>query len=454
MSLPDTEDFRNLLNSINLSEHTGQLKIIEGPPQGAHDRSAKFGEDIYLNVDQDSKIGLSALIQKLMKSWSGTEHPVTDQLAHLVISIYSTLKFGYQDSYALFNKVLNSLVSVDVSHFIIYPVFADIENPTQEFAGFRFGKFDNFSLQYRCKRARSDYFDLYKKGLSGRQAIESPVFKRVIINFIDLYMLAPKKSKIPAQLFQYVLLQYYETLSEHYLEHMWQFLDDSQMVGAVVGHEIFNVPNLKRAFGTNIVSIFLNQTSNSWDGYVVPYQYIPTYKMALGKSLVLNSLKNYQLGIDFPLSPTLSQVSRYAVSAKRHAFQGLFPDALLNFTIALEMLFSDKGQTSQTISRRLAVLISDQNHESYKRNKRKVLELYDFRSKYVHAGIQPKRQSVEEMEDIFKTLMPILIRLERRQVFTPDHFLHWNQMLDWTAFGYEANQIPNDIVLREIGLLE
>mgnify|MGYP003898699415 CR=1 FL=1 len=50
---------------------------------------------------------------------------------------------------SLKNNVLNSLVSVDVSHFIIYPVFADIENPTQEFAGFRFGKIDNFSLQYR-----------------------------------------------------------------------------------------------------------------------------------------------------------------------------------------------------------------------------------------------------------------------------------------------------------------
>ena len=366
--------------------------------------------------------------------------------------MFAVLKEGYPDSLILFNRLLKSTVSVDVSHFAVFLSKTQNGAPAR-FGGFLFGQVQNLSLQHRSKRAKSDYYDLYGENLRHRAGMESPIYKRVVMGFIDLYSQAPISKAISKQLFIRVLLTYYNELSEHYTERMWQDLDDRQLIGAAAGIEAFNVPSLKASIGLVTVAVYLNQTSQREDGYVVPNERGLYSNHWIGRPPILQTIEDYQSGIKFPISPILTQVARYGVRARRAASQNEFAEALLNFTIALEMLFSERNQTGQAISRRLAVLISEPNPKSYATSKKEIMSLYDNRSQYVHAGVQPDKENVELMVCIFEKAYTVLVRLERRQILhIPESFTRWIHLLDWIASGYEVEQIPTHATQVEIGV--
>lgn len=453
LSLPDTPAFRNLLSSLTVTTGEGDLQVSSKTQGITANREVIIYPALFLNSSQTDDCKLSVLTRKLRDSWKDTQHPSTTRLAELALAVFAVLKAGYLDSFTLFNRLLESTVPVDVSHFMVFPAKAEDGNLGQ-FAGFRFGDVQNLSLQHRSKRANSDYYNLVRERIRHRHCLESPIYKRAVMGFLDLSWQAPSMRAIPSELLRQVLLNYYEELSTYYTEWMWQDLDDRQSIGAAAGFEAFDVPSLKKDIpGSVSVTIYLNQTPHRWDGYVVPLEHGIYSNTWSGRPPILQSLEAYQAGLEFPTSPTLAQVSRYGVRARRASRQSELAEALLNYTIALEMLFSEKNQTSQAISRRLAVLISDPNPVSYISSKKKILSLYDTRSQYVHAGVQPVQDIVEAMSSIFESVLAVLIRLERQKILhTKESFAHWIRLLDWIASGYEADQIPTHAVQVEIGL--
>jgi hypothetical protein len=447
LSIPDTPEFRQILDSLNLTEEVGDIRICA---QTMGQRSNEIFVNypaLYLVSDQSSPIKISALIRKLMASWENTDHPVTEKLAELALGTFTVLKSAYPDALALFNQLLNSVVPVDFSHYVILPAPAKQGVPSQ-FMGFKLGSLEDLSLSYRSTKAHSDYYKLHARSKSKRYALESPVYQRAVIAFLDLSWFSSSPERIHEERFSQILLSYYEELSREYAEQVWRDLDDKQAVGAAAGFEAFGVPSIKHAPGISEVSVYLNQTKNSWDGYVVPLEKGLQFNSWSGSPPVLKQLESYQKGLNFPYSPTLSQVARFGVKARRASSKGYWAEALLNFTIALEMLFSEKSQTSQNISRRLAVIVCENDPTSYSASKKKVLTLYDSRSKYVHEGDQPDKAIVDEMTSLFERTLALLIRLEKCDMLKDsDKFNIWIKNLDWIASGYEAGHTPPDDTL-------
>ena len=451
-SLPDTPDFRNLLSSLTVTEVESDINVSSENEFLNVNRETAAPLTLFLNSTQTDSCKISALTRKLVDSWQGTRHPSNTRIAELSLAVFAVLKAGYPDSLTLFNRLLKSTVPVDISHFAVFLSKNENGVPAQ-FGGFLFGQVQNLALQYRSKRANSDYYNHSGERLRHRSGMESPIYKRVVMGFLDLYYQAPLLTAISDQLFVEVLLTYYDELSEHYTEQMWQDLDDRQLIGAAAGIEPFNVPSLKASIGLVTVAVYLNQTSHRWDGYVVPNERGLYSNHWIGSPPILQEIENYQSGIKFPISPTLTQVARYGVRARRAASQNEFAEALLNFTIALEMLFSERNQIGQTISRRLAVLISEPNPKSYAKSKKEIMSLYDNRSQYVHAGVQLAKENVELMACIFEKAYTVLVRLERRQILhIPESFTRWIHLLDWIASGYEVDQIPTHAIQLEIGI--
>ncbi len=454
-SIPDTPDFRLLIDSLSVSTGGPGLKIREETPGVLADGSLVTFPPLYLMSCEDGKIKLAALNRKLCDSWQGSEHPCSSNLADLALAIFAILKISYPDPLALFNQLLESTGPVDVSHFAVFPNMAQDGQPA-EFAGFRFGKVQSLSLQYRSTRAKSDYFELHGNRLNRRHGMESPVYKRAVVRFLDLGWQSPTPANIPEKLFHEVLLRYYTELSAIYTERMWQDLDDKQAIGTAAGIEAFGVPSLKRSIGLASISVYLNQTKQRWDGYVVPEERsVFNMNSWIGSPPILQKLENFQSGLTFPPSPTLFQVSRFGVCARRAATRSDWAEALLNFTIALEMLFSEKNQTSQAVSRRFAVVASEPTPGAFTTHRKEILSLYDSRSQYVHAGIAPTQANVESMTFLFEKALTVLIRLEKKQILhDKDQFNRWIKHLDWIASGYEAGQVPADDVLEDTGLKE
>ncbi|MCX6880821.1 MAG: HEPN domain-containing protein [Verrucomicrobia bacterium] len=451
--LPDTPDFRQILDSLTVSTDPGVCLIRAEIPGRLANGGLVVFPPLFLHSSQEGKIKLAALSRRLIESWQGTEHPTSAKIAEPALAVFSLLRTGYPDSLSLFNRLLESTVPVDVSHFAVFPGTAQEGKPA-EFAGFRMGAVQSLSLQHRSTRARSDYFDLHGKLLQHRCCIESPIYKRAVMGFLDLFWQAPSRQTIPNELFFQVLLSYYEALTFSYAERMWQDLDDKQSIGGAAGLEAFDVPSLKRMPGTIFVSVYLNQTRHRWDGYVVPLALSMFHMNSwVGNPPILKTLNAYQADLTFPRSPTLSQVARFGVRARRAANRSDWAEALLNFTIALEMLFSERNQTGQAVSRRFAVVASEPVPEAFAAHRKEILSLYDARSQYVHAGVTPSQTAVESMTGLFEKALAVLVRLERKHVLHEDEsFARWIRLLDWIASGYEAGQVPATAVLEEAGL--
>jgi hypothetical protein len=451
-AIPDTPEFRQLLDSLTVSTDTVGLRLCDEMPGRLGSGKLVIFPPLYLNSSQNGKIQLAALTRKVCESWQDTEHPSAPKLAELALAVFAVLKTGYLDPHALFNRLLESTVAVDVSHFAVFLGKGEEGKPA-EFGGFRFGAVQNLSLQHRSTRAHSDYFDLHGKRLHNRWGIESPIYKRSVVGFLDPFWQAPNRAAIAEPAFLQTLLNYYESLTAFYTERMWQDLDDKQAVGAAAGHEVIDVPDLKRATGLSLIAVYLNQTTHKWDGYVVPSEHGFRMNTWVGDPPILQTLKAFQEGIPSPLSPTLSQVCRFGVRGRRAANRNDWAEALLNFTIALEMLFSEKNQTSQSVSRRFAVVAADTTPEAFSALRREILSLYDARSQYVHAGVTPTQSAVESMTSLFEKAITVLIRLEKVQVLhDKDAFANWIRLLDWIAAGYEAGQVPAAAVLEKVGL--
>jgi hypothetical protein len=454
-AIPDNYDFRQLIDSLTVSIDPGGIKIRDEITGQLSNGGLTVFPALYLHFYETGKIGISVLIRKFCESWQGTEHPSSTRLAELAIAVFTVLKSGYPDSLAFFNQLLKSTVDVDVSHFALFPVKSEEGKPA-EFSGFRFGAVRDLALEYRSTRANSNYYQLHGGSLGQNLGLESPIYKRAVVSFLDPAWQSPSPSVAMDSRFREVLLCYYYQLSLIYFERMWQDLDDKQSIGVAGGIEAFNVPSLKTALGLASVTIYLNQTKHRWDGYVVPYQkseYI--INSWTGYPDILQNLESFQAGLKFPLSPTLSQVARYGVRARRAASNSDWSEALLSFTIALEMLFSEKNQTSQAVSRRFAVAISGSTPLLFADYRKEILSLYDARSKYVHAGITPNQKSVESMTCLFEKALSVLIRLEKMCVLSDEQsFNDWIKILDWIATGYEASQVPTARILEEAGLIE
>ena len=452
-ALPDTPEFRHILDSLTVTTDAGGLQIRGEETGRLANGSHVIFPPIYLKSCQDGNIQLTALTRKLGDSWHGTEHPFSSKLAEHALAVFALVKAGYPDSFVLFNRLLESTVAVDVSHFSTFLASSE-EGMPAELDGFRFGAVQNLSLQHRCTKARSDYYDLHGKPLHNRWCIESPIYKRSVVGFLDLYWQSPSIQSIPKGIFFQTLLSYYEELSSFYTDRMWQDLDDKQLIGAAAGFEVFDPPDLKQSNGLATVAVYLNQSSHRWDGYVVPLVHAWRMNNWIGNPPILQTLKAFQANLTLPPSPTLSQVCRYGIRARRAAGRSDWAEALLNFTIALEMVFSEKSQTSQAVSRRFAVVASEPTPEAFALQRRQILSLYDARSQYVHAGVIPSQAAVESMTHLFEKALAVLIRLEKKQVLhDKETFNRWIRLLDWIASGYEAGQRSDEAVLEDAGLV-
>jgi hypothetical protein len=451
-SIPDTTDFRRILESLALANEQPGIEISDEQHGRLANGDMVVFPRIYLNYDQEGKIKVDALIRKLSDSWQGKEHPSTDRIAELVLAVFAVLKSGYPDCHELFNKLLESTVPVDVSHFAVFLGHGEDGKPA-DFEGFRFGAVKNLSLQHRSTRAHSNYFDLHGARILDRWCIESPIYRRSVICFLDFYREAPLRQNIAEEFFFRVLLNYYEEITSIYIEKMWQDLEDRQIVASAAGIEVFNVPKLKHAIGLSMIAVYLNQTSKRWDGYVVPTEHGLRMNTWVGNPPILQELKAFQAALSPSRSATLAQVARYGTKARRAAKDRDWSEALLNFTIAVELLFSEKSQTSQSVSRRLAAATSEATPESYSTRRKEIISLYDARSKYVHAGVAPTRAEVESMTELFERVLAVLIRQEKKQVLhDKEPFAAWIKTLDWIAAGYEAGQVPTTAVLEDAGL--
>lgn len=448
--LPHTPDFKDLLRSLHITKGRGQLPL--SAPVEALTTGGK-PDDLFLNYEEKPNGKIGALVRKIREAFEREEHPNTENLAYLLLGNYSLHRDRYECAITLFNDLVNSFLQVDVSHYFLTPFIAASELPA-DFFGYRFGRVADLSLEFRSRKANSDYYALHGHRFGRCYGIESPVFRRRLPDLLGLLHRRAHANDIPSRgaLEYEILLRYYEEVSKVLFERMWDDLEEKQLLSSALDSGLIDTEKWRTIPASQGVTIYLNQYEAKWDGYTCPLGHMVSANVIAGDSTYLNGVKDLERRHGSFQPPIVRQFCHFGVQGHRKLRAADVSGGFLQFMIALELLLGEKGNTTKSISNRAAVLISPASLESFENTRSRIETIYNARSRYVHDGIHPTAEVAEETKAIYTILLSRVLLHPFEGV---DHELahkEWKKNLDFVASGYEANRIPGEDLCALLGI--
>jgi hypothetical protein len=446
MAFPRIEQFEAVLASLSLTkpkdtEGWRSFEVSPEIPATKHTGESEVHPSVTLWAKDHAKLKFEGCVRKLKEELLRQGHAWGDEVALRVLALFAHLSRPQHGGVNLINHVLQKVVSVDASHYLVFlPID---ESYVAEWKGFRWGLLDADRFGYRCQKAGSNYFQLYGNQLQGSVAFESPVYKRKAIDWknliVDLGNAAPGKST------PRLMLRYFEALSHAHYNQMFDDLDEKQHLLGVFDLGIVEVKSMSRVPYAQRITIYLNfSAENNW-GYVVPegtiinINWLPPKPERLQEAAQFESQYALDSATDCEIHNVLKSVCRYAHIGRQWRMQGDFSNGLFNFVIALEILFSDKEAVTASVSSRAAVIVHRPLGLSYSDMQRELSDLYGVRSGYVHRGKPVTEDACSRVEAITREVISCLLRLQLKPESRDEGFLkQWIKRIDWIKAAVEA----------------
>lgn len=405
--------------------------------------------------------GIDALRKKLRAWLVQLAHPEGDDI---VLSLLGLLAYDAERGVSLIDQILKlegTFVEAETSHFVVLPGPAATASNAQtqlRHDGFSLGPLNDSLLKSRCNRAGSDFFTRYGAQLLGSYAVESPVYRRRLMDWASFLNDQPRMT-IESRAYQLVL-DYYEAMARYHLDMMWHDFSEKQLLYVGLGHSILNVRQFSREIGTQRITVYLGLTGKKKNaGYVVPTSsqrtfYIPPPTKQAAKLEALQHQYALKSLAGSALYPLLQSVCRSVEQADTFRSEERPDEAFLYSVIALEQVFSERENTTKAVSGRTAMLVHRQLKMDYPAAQRRIEELYDLRSRFVHDGKPVPIGKNLEIAPVVLAVIRSLIHLCRQQESASAEFKKsWLKRLDYLVAGVGAGKPPSEADLMENGIL-
>ena len=281
--------------------------------------------------------------------------------------------------------------------------------------------------------------------LTNKYAIESPIFKKKVIPFLDFFHKSPptnEKAKIQDQYLE-VCLPYYEVLSEFYRSECADHMDKVQWLVGAAGKKVCDSIFFRKCPGAFFVSVFLNQTDEKWDGYVVPLESSIAFNTWAGEAEVIQNAIAYESSFPEKRPSCVEQFCKFGFDAQKALDRGDSTNAFILTFIAIESNFSEKTNTTKSISSRTAALIAKRDSADFNTRRVEIEKLYSTRSKYVHEGKEPTMSNAIRILEIYQEILPKVLMRKSTPKDQTKADREWLSLLDWVASGYEAGRVPD-----------
>jgi hypothetical protein len=406
----------------------------------------------YKDIDNFS---ISSFRKLLKKAFDLNKMRYSEELGDSFLHLYSYFKI-VPDPVSMLEEIFSHIQNVSLCQYFLIPAKIAVDFKGFKFGEFTFGELDERKLAYRCERATSDYFKRYQNQLKNKISIEREFQTVPIIvwqSLVGTHQLASSFSE--------ALLIYFEKLSDLMFQDFWISFSEQQSLQVSLGIPYINVEKLMRQLSAEKVTIFSNIDAFSRSiGYVVPMaqalDYI-SFPYLLGdeiKKKELELLSKYKF-IEFTSSEihkTMQSFSKFIAKAYIHLHEGRINEAFLHFVIALDLLFGDKGENTQTVSKRAAVLTYLTFDVSFEEQKKILLKIYDLRSRYVHSGINVEPSFLKSLMGICRIILEALFDLQAQQPERFEIFTKWLKKLDYVIISYDAEVLISKEELKGIGI--
>jgi hypothetical protein len=376
------------------------------------------------------------------------QHVDSEEVVNLLLTAFIALYGQAPDKVEALNAVLESIEPVEVSHFGAYP--SHPVNWYGNWKGWRWGLLNSDLLKSRCRRAGSNYWELWGSRLESVCTVQSPDFERRVVNW-TFHVVAVGRGN-PGTHEGDMILNYFECLTRTYEEMAWRDLDERQSILTPFDLDVLRLSYLKDIPFVHKVTVYMGFTKPVSHGYVCPIQTAPhvNWMPPDGDPLLKAREFEAQYALEklpqSELAAVIRSVCKYAQMAQTCLRQREFSDALLNSIIALEILFSERDSATDAISSRTAAVIHRGFEKPFADVRNEISKLYDERSNFVHKG---KPASADGAERSLPILQQVLLALFRLNKIKSNHesWTHngWIKQLDWVRASIEAGiPVPED----------
>jgi hypothetical protein len=459
MPFPAIEQFEAVVSSLSLvqpdrSDSSQSFVVSPETRSITHTGESQVEPSVILWARDHPKLRADACVRKVREELAQLQHASNDSIAISVLALYAHLAKSRGGGVTLLNRILHLIVSADVSHYLVFwPV--DWTWITK-WKDCHWGLLEADRLKYRCEKAGSDYFQLYGGELKGRGAFESPVYERQVIDWKQLFS---ELGVLSGRLTRNLLLNYFNHVSRFHFEQMVDDIDSKQQLLTPFGLDVVDVKSLIRTPATQRVSVYFRIEGQTRWGYVVPEGYgfnINWLRPDAGRLQSVSAFESrYALESmpDSELNSVLKAVARCAHLGRRWFEQGLLSDALVNYVISLEILFSDKEAVTSSVCSRTAVVAHRGIGKPYAELRKEVDDLYKVRSKYVHKGKAASTDDCVRLETLVREVILCLLRLQMNPEARVDGFLaKWIKRIDWIKSALDADVPVESQTFSENGI--
>lgn len=449
---------KEFLLSIQLlkSADSGFKKVVvsSGKPYRTNDGSFGTTAPQFFWYDETETFTLESARGIVKKALTAEGHKYSDDLANAILLVFAFIP-KKKDIISSFREIFENIQCVSLCQYYLIEGAAESDFKGFSFGDFKFGVLDERTFEYRCKKATTDYYELYKDSLKGNISLERDFYDVNIIawaHFAHVY-------SIKSSGFQEAVLTCYELLSDLFFDDFWVDFVEQQSLQLAMGIKYIDPEPFKKNISAEKISIFSQIAAfNRLVGYLVP---IAQYGRHVTVSVYLDDdikslnkkLKDQYRFENFnssKLHQTIESYVQFIAKARIYLEENRINEAFLNFVIALDLLLGENNMSTKSVSTRAAILTYKSFEVPFSTQKKLLQDIYSIRSKYVHAGFDVP---AEILDDTVRVCTSVLIALFEVQASDQAlDFNSWIKKLDFAVSGIEAEISVDDAVLTSIGV--
>jgi hypothetical protein len=399
-----------------------------------------------------------ALISRIRKELDHKNHASTDGIAKAILGLLCIRRSSSRTATEALNDLLGAVSEVEFHEYLIaaFPPHPDVQD--FEIENFRIGRLNREKLVYLCERVQCDYFTRYPDHYRNRFAIERRGVKGIALRAWDIGGQCVTPAAVETIEYK-VIDNYFKKLSEDRQERFRQEVMEAQFVPIAAGANVVDVTDANFWFGSSFVCV-VTWIREKFGGYFCPLgnsanidfaSVDKSFRTALDSLRKLYGFEGLGRSEIHGLIQTFCRfVSLAAVRKKATA-----EESLLQYVIALDLVFGERDASNQSVARRVAVISAPQLGTSIEAVMNQMKRLYDVRSKYVHRGQRVPQDAVGEVKPLVDSVFGCLMRLQmRRHAHEPKFIDSWLKELDRIHASHEAGKPVSKEELVEAGIIK
>jgi hypothetical protein len=398
MAIPATDLFE---------EFIGKTRIVERPTGTATLFSTAVGQPtLYLEYPQIA-LTLDSVLRVLSRELTEKGCTASRGIATAVLgAIASTIEAG-GSAVEHANACLFNVHACDVFQYLVLPSLCRRDYETV-FGEFRIRPFDPEKLRYWAGRGGSSY-PLDLNALAGRTALERERFSTPLLDWDALPVAAWRAAQARHEVLpQAVQDVYYAAVSNHHFREIPGVLRERTRVLEAASLVHLDVESLFDAMFGQRLGLFHWQSDSgrhrtwavlsSMGGFNI--NLVPPQLLTQCRHWLRDVLGFVELDPAKPLGRTIDTFCGLLQRAHNHRLSDRRDEAALHFVIALDFLLGTERRSTESVTERAALIAFRPLGRPLDEQVRRVRQIYDARSKYVHEGRTIPEVDIAEAERI------------------------------------------------------